>query len=82
MTTTTIVTTKGQVVIPSLIRKHLDLREGTRLSVIESGDKIVLQPLTADYFRKMAGILKTRGKLTQSLLQSRAMERSRENKRR
>ena len=82
MTPTTVMTTKGQVVIPSAIRKHLHLREGTRLFMIELSDKIILQPLTPDYFQKMAGVLKTKGKLTRSVLQARAKEKSRENKRR
>lgn len=82
MTATTVVTTKGQVVIPSIIRKHLHLKEGTKLFVIEIAGNIMLQPLTPDYFQKMAGVLKTRGRLTEALLQTRAKEKAKENKRR
>ena len=78
--TTTIVTTKGQIVIPSGIRRHLNIKKGTKLCVMEEGDKIVLQPLTSDYFDKMAGILNTKGKLTKSLLEERAREKEREDK--
>ena len=78
--TTTIVTTKGQIVIPSVIRKHLNLKKGTKLCVLEEGDKIVLQPLTDDYFDKMAGILNTKGKLTKALLEERAREKEHEDK--
>ena len=78
--TTTVVTTKGQIVIPSSIRRHLNIKKGTKLCVIEEGDKIVLQPLTSDYFDKMAGILNTKGKLTKSLFEERAWEKGREDK--
>ena len=79
MTTTTI-TTKGQIVIPVAIRKHLKLKEGTKLTVSEEGLTIVLRPLTEDYFDQMAGILKTKGKLTQSLMKERANERKIQDK--
>ncbi len=79
--TTAIVTTKGQIVIPSAVRKRLNIRKGTKLCLIESGDRIILQPLTADYFEKMAGVLNTKGKLTKELLAERAKEREREERR-
>jgi len=74
--TTAIVTTKGQIVIPSGIRKHLNIKKGTRLCVIESGNRIILQPLTPSYFREMAGTLKKKGKsLVHALKEERAREK-------
>ncbi len=78
--TTAIVTTKGQIVIPSKIRKRHHIRGGTKLCIVEQGDQIVLQPLTGDYFEKMAGILNTKGKLTEALLSERAWEKDAEDK--
>lgn len=78
--TTTVITTKGQVVIPSAIRKHLNLKEGTTLCVTEEGDKIIFQPLTREYFHRMAGILPTKGRLTRALIQERAKDKERENR--
>ncbi len=78
--TTTIVTAKGQVVIPSKIRRHLNIKQGTKLCVMESGDDIVLRPLTHEYFENMAGILKTKGKLTRSLFEERAKDKEAEDK--
>lgn len=76
MTTTTI-TAKGQVVIPSKIRKHLKLTKGTRLCVIENGDTVILKPLTKDYFDNIMGMLKGSG-LMEELLNERKRERVRE----
>ena len=80
MVSTTVVTAKGQIVIPSKIRRHLNIKKGTRLCVTEKGNEIVLQPLTQEYFEKAAGILKTKGKLTQALLEERVKEKTSEDK--
>jgi AbrB family looped-hinge helix DNA binding protein len=78
--TTTIVTAKGQIVIPSRIRRHLNIKKGTRLCVIEKDNEIVLQPLTREYFEQTAGVLKTKGKLTQALLDERKKDKASEEK--
>jgi AbrB family looped-hinge helix DNA binding protein len=76
---TSIVTVKGQIVIPSRMRKRLGLKKGTKVSLVDRGDEIVVRPLTKDYFDKMAGILKTGGRLTRGLLEERAKDRERED---
>ncbi len=78
--TMAVVTTKGQIVIPSKIRKHLNIKKGTRLGVTEKGGRVVLQPLTSEYFENMAGILKTRGQLTRAIFQERVKEKALEDK--
>ena len=77
---TIVITAKGQIVIPSKIRRHLNLKKGTRLCVIEKENEIVLQPLTHEFFEKTAGILKTKGKLTQAILEERVKEKTSEDK--
>jgi len=72
---TTVVTTKGQVVIPSKIRRRFNIKKGTKLYVEENGDEIILRPVTAAYFEKIAGILKTEGKLSKALLKERAADK-------
>jgi AbrB family looped-hinge helix DNA binding protein len=78
--TTTVVTTKGQIVIPSKIRRRLNIKRGTKLCIVEKGDQIILQPLTNEYFEKMAGILNTKGKLTKAILEERTKEKELEDK--
>ncbi len=75
---TTMVTTKGQVVIPAKIRRKLNIRKGTRLYIEERGDELILKPVTPAYLEKIAGILPTRGKLSKALLEERARDRKRE----
>lgn len=79
--TTTVVTTKGQIVIPSKIRKLFNIKRGTKLYIEERNDELVLRPVTPGYFNKLAGILQTKGKLSKALLEERAKDRKSEAKR-
>lgn len=75
MVETSIVTTKGQLVIPARIRRRHGIKRGTRVCLIEEGEKIILRPLTPDYFRKAAGILGTGGKVLKAFLEDKKKER-------
>ena len=79
MTTTTI-TSKGQIVIPSKIRKHLNIKPGMRFVVQEQGRKIIVEKVDENYFDQFAGILKGTN-ATEELLKERKREKERENKR-
>lgn len=58
----TTATRKGQIVIPASLRRKYGIGAGTQIQVVDEGDRIVLKPVTADYVRKLRGILKgTRG---------------------
>jgi len=76
---TGIVTLKGQVVIPSRIRRRLGIKKGTKVCFIERNDDVVIRPLTKDYFEKMAGFLKPGGRLAERLLAARERDRIKEN---
>ena len=76
---TTIVTSKGQVVIPSKIRRKLNIKSGTKFHIEEENNEIILKPLTSEYIKNIAGILKTKGKLTKTLLEERAKDRNKED---
>jgi len=75
---TTTVTTKGQIVIPSRIRRKFNIKKGTKLYIEEKGDELVLKPVTPEYLRKIAGILPTKGRLSKSLLEERSRDRKKE----
>jgi AbrB family looped-hinge helix DNA binding protein len=59
----TTATSKGQIVIPSSIRKKLGIREGTRIQIElkEDEKEIVLRPITRDYIHSLRGKFKGRG---------------------
>lgn len=74
----TYMTVKGQVVIPSKIRRQLGVTEGTRIQVeVEaSGQKIILTPITREYVQGLRGKYKGKG-----LLKALAAEKNRERER-
>ncbi len=74
---TTTVTIKGQIVIPSEIRRRHNIKKGTKVCIEEKGDELIIRPLTPEYFSKLAGILGTKGKLTKALLAERAKDKER-----
>ena len=77
---TSVVTTKGQVVIPKKIRQMFRIGVGTAIRFETHNGEIVLKPLTPEYFEKMAGILGAGGKATKALLEERAKDRERERR--
>jgi AbrB family looped-hinge helix DNA binding protein len=53
-----IATSKGQIVIPSKIRRRYGIEEGTRIEFIEEDGYIIMKPITPQYVRSLRGILK------------------------
>ncbi len=52
------VTTKGQLVIPSKLRRKFGIRKGTQVAFLAEDNKLVLQPLTPQFIRSLRGSLK------------------------
>lgn len=71
-----VVTAKGQVVIPSKLRRKFGIKKGTLVSLYERDSEIIIKPITDEYIRRMAGITGTKGKLLKALKQERAKERA------
>ena len=59
----TIATSKGQVVIPSKLRKRLGIREGTyiQIEVDEANQRLILTPVTREYIHSLRGKYKGKG---------------------
>ncbi len=70
-----IVTTKGQLVIPSRIRRRHNIRKGTRICFLEEGEDIILRPVTDEYIDALKGMLKTAGKAIKALSAEKKKER-------
>ncbi len=65
---TSIVTSKGQIVIPSKLLRKYGIRKGTRVHFYEVNGEIRLVPVTPELIDKNIGLLGTRGKLLRALL--------------
>ena len=72
------VTSKGQLVVPSRLRRKYGIKPGTKVRFIERDNEIVFQPVTPEYIRSVCGMLKSETSVTQELLKERARDKERE----
>ncbi len=70
----TTATSKGQIVIPSSIRRRLGIKEGTRIKIEEHGKEIILKPITREYVHSLRGKLRGKG-LMKALMAEKKRER-------
>lgn len=72
----TVATSKGQIVIPSEVRRKFGIKAGTRIQVIvnDSTHEIILKPITREYVHSVRGKLKGKG-LLKALMADRKKER-------
>lgn len=70
------VTTKGQLVIPSKLRRKYGIRKGTKVSFTEQEDgSLILRPLTRESIHRLRGIFKGKTSLLEFLLKERKKDR-------
>ena len=69
------VTTKGQLVIPSKLRRKYSIKEGTQVAFVEEENRLILQPLTPQFIRSLRGSLGKDSKALEILLEERRRER-------
>lgn len=69
-----VVTTKGQVVIPAKLRRKYGIKIGTKIRFEEENGEIIMLPLTEETIDKNIGFLGTKGKLLQKLMAEKKVE--------
>lgn len=70
-----IVTTKGQIVIPSKIRRKYNIKNGTKVHFYEEEGQIKIVPVTQEMIRENYGILGTKGRMLKALSEEKKKER-------
>jgi AbrB family looped-hinge helix DNA binding protein len=73
---TSVVTTKGQLVIPARLRRRFGIKKGTTISFLEQDGRIVVQPVTRQFIRGLRGSLKGEPSALDLLLKERKQERT------
>ncbi len=68
------VSSKGQIVIPSKLRKKYGIHKGSRILVLDRNDHIELKPISPAYLKSLKGSLKGSAALD-SLLEERRKDR-------
>jgi AbrB family looped-hinge helix DNA binding protein len=79
----TIISSKGQVVIPVELRERLGLQKGTKATWREEKGRLVLSPISERILDEIQGFLKPRPgepSMFDELLKERERERERERK--
>ena len=73
---TSVVTTKGQLVIPARLRRRLGIKKGTRVTFVEDSGRIIVQPVTREFIRDLRGSLQGEPSALTGLLEERKRERT------
>jgi AbrB family looped-hinge helix DNA binding protein len=72
---TSVVTTKGQLVIPARLRRRFGIKKGTLVTFLEDGGRIIIQPVTREFIRGLRGSLQGDTSALETLLEERKRER-------
>jgi AbrB family looped-hinge helix DNA binding protein len=73
----TVVSSKGQIVIPSSLREKLGIKTGTRLAIRSEENQLVLQPITDDFIRSLRGRCKGEDSLVEAREREHKIEKQR-----
>jgi AbrB family looped-hinge helix DNA binding protein len=75
-TETSVVTSKGQLVIPARLRRRYGIRKGTLVSFLEDKGRLIVQPVTPEFIQGLKGSLKGGPSSLEVLLRERKRERA------
>ena len=73
---TSIISVRGQTVVPTVIRKRYNITPQTRLEWLDDGHSITVVPIPANPIKALRGRFKGKG-LSTALLKSRSEDRRR-----
>jgi AbrB family looped-hinge helix DNA binding protein len=73
----TVVSSKGQIVIPAVLREELGIQAGTRVAIQRENNHLVLQPITNDFVRSLRGCLKGKTSLVEAREREHRIEKDR-----
>jgi AbrB family looped-hinge helix DNA binding protein len=79
----TVISSKGQVIIPAELRQRYGLKKGTPATWTEEKGRLILTPITLQRIREIRGFLKPKPgepSMFEELFAERAREREREDR--
>lgn len=77
VTIETYATIKGPVVISAVLRRKYGIKAGTKITVTDNSEAIILKPVNEESLKRLQGTLKGRGVL-KALLEERRKDAERE----
>lgn len=72
---TSVLTTKGQVLIPKRIRDKYGMKAGMKVIFEETNDGVIIKPINEQFIKSFRGILSSTGNLKQELKEMKAEEK-------
>lgn len=73
----TVVSSKGQIVIPAALRDELGIQAGTRMAIRRENNHLVLQPITDEFIHSLRGRLKGKTSLVEAREREHRIEKDR-----
>lgn len=74
---TSIMTSKGQILVPKRLRRKMNMKPGSRIAFVEKNNEIVIKPLDKSYFEQFIGLTRGGGSAIDELMKEKARERER-----
>jgi AbrB family looped-hinge helix DNA binding protein len=73
----TVVSSKGQIVIPAALREQLGIEAGTRLAIQRENNHLILQPITNEFIHSLRGSSKGKTSLVEAREREHKIEKDR-----
>lgn len=73
----TVVSSKGQIVIPAALRDQMGIEAGTRLAIHREDHHLVLQPITEEFIHSLRGCCKGETSLVEAREREHRIEKDR-----
>lgn len=70
-----VLTSKGQLLIPKRLRNKYDIKPGTKVQFEEIKGGLLIRPINEQYFRSFRGMLSSTGKLRKEMKTFKAEEK-------
>lgn len=77
---TSVLTSKGQVLIPKRLRKKYGIEAGMKIVFDEAEGGVMIRPVNEEYFKAFRGILTSTGKLKEELKAMKSAEKRLEDR--
>ncbi len=77
---TSVLTTKGQLLIPKRIRNKYGIKSGVKVIFEETDKGVMIRPMNEQYFKSFKGVLKSDGNLKDEIRKMKEDEKSLEDK--
>lgn len=77
---TSVLTIKGQLLIPKRIRNKYGIKAGVKVIFEETDNGVVIRPMNENYFKSFMGVLKSTGNLKEEIQQMKAEEKKLEER--